>query len=144
MNNGLLSLILLLLLGLLMVQAEVGICMLQLFDEQVVQHSLWLSQNRISVEFISLEQIWDNVPFDLINKHVSLAYEQYFDCVDDKSFGFAPLVWWHWRRPAGNSNVLHDELLVTEQNEHCWLLLAHLDISRGVFRHPRVMVSPVW
>lgn len=132
------------LLLLLRLHLESGIFVLQLLDEQVVQHSWWLSQIPISVEFISLEQIWVNVPFDLIIRHESVAYAQYFDWLIDREVEFAPLLWWHCRRPLGNSNVLQEDSPLTGQNEHCCLLLAQEDISWGVFRHPRVTESPTY
>lgn len=140
-NIGLWTIPLLVGLGL---HTESGICTLQLSDEQVLQHSRWLLQIPISVEFISLEQIWLNVPFDLINKHVSVAVAQYLDCVADNESECTPLPLWHCRRPAGNTKVLQVESLLTEQKEHCWLLLAHVDISWGVLRHPRVTESPTY
>lgn len=143
-NNGLWTLLLLLLFPLPVPHWESGIPVLQLLDEQLLQHSRLPLQIAISVEFISLEQIWLNVPFDLIIKHVSVACAQYFDWVVDKEFELAPLVWWHCRRPAGNSYVLQDDVPLTEQNEHCWLLPAHEDTSRGVLRHPRVTESPTY
>lgn len=50
---------------------------------------------------------------------MSVAVAQYLDGVVDKEVEFAPLALWHCRRPAGNTMVLHAELLLTEQNEHC-------------------------
>lgn len=74
--------------------------------------------------------------------HESPALAQYFVWDADREFPFASLLKWHCRRSGGNRAVLHIELLVTEQNEHSRLLFAHVAISRGVFRHPRVTKLP--